>query len=104
MGLLDLFRRKRDCEHVVELGDVEPSSPDSCLQCVEMGDTWVNLRLCLTCGHVGCCDASKNKHATAHNRQTGHPIIQSYQPAETWRYCYTDDRMVTDAKSPARRS
>jgi uncharacterized UBP type Zn finger protein len=103
MSFFDLFRRKRDCEHVAELGDVEPSSPDSCLQCVEMEDTWVNLRLCLTCGHVGCCDASKNKHATAHNKKTGHPLIQSYQPAETWRYCYADGRMVTDADSPARR-
>lgn len=102
MGLLDLFRGKRDCDHVADLGEVEPSSPDSCLKCVEMGDTWVNLRLCLTCGHVGCCDASKNKHATAHHRETGHPIIQSYQPEETWRYCYVDDQKLTDAASPVR--
>ena len=102
MRFRDLFRRTRDCDHVAELSVVEANSPDSCLLCVEMGDTWVNLRLCLTCGHVGCCDASKNKHATAHYRETRHPMIQSYQPAETWRYCYVDDQMVTDADSPAR--
>ena len=102
MSLRDLFQRRKDCNHVAELGEVEPSSPDSCPQCVEMGDTWINLRLCLTCGQVGCCDASKNKHATAHFKETGHPIIQSYQPDETWRYCYADDQKVTDADSPAR--
>jgi uncharacterized UBP type Zn finger protein len=102
MGLFDWFRKKRDCKHVAELDEIEPDSLDSCLQCVEMGDTWVNLRLCLTCGQVGCCDASKNKHATAHHRETGHPLIQSYQPGETWRYCYVDDRMVTDADAPVR--
>jgi len=68
-----------------------------------MGDTWVNLRLCLTCGQVGCCDNSKNKHATAHHKETGHPVIQSYQPGEAWRYCYVHDQSLTDADSPARR-
>ena len=103
MSFLDLFRRKKDCGHVAELREVEPGSPDSCVKCLEMGDTWVNLRLCLTCGHVGCCDNSKNKHATAHHKETGHPIIQSYQPGEAWRYCYVDDQNVTDAPTPARR-
>lgn len=103
MGFLDFLKRKKDCAHVDGLDEVEPSSPDSCLQCVDMGDTWVNLRLCLTCGQVGCCDNSKNKHATAHFKETGHPIIQSYQPAETWRYCYVDDQNLTDAESPARK-
>ena len=102
MGFFDFLKGKRDCDHVAALGEVEPSSPDSCLQCVEMGDTWVHLRLCLTCGQVGCCDNSKNKHATAHHRESGHPVIQSYQPAERWRYCYVDDRNLTDAASPAR--
>ena len=102
MGLRDLFTKKRDCEHVAELQEVVPSSPDSCLKCVEMGDTWVHLRLCLTCGHVGCCDNSKNKHATAHHHETRHPIIQSFQPGEAWRYCYEHDQNLTDADSPAR--
>ena len=56
-----------------------------------MGDVWVHLRLCLSCGHVGCCDSSKNKHATAHFRESGHPIVQSHQPGETWRWCYVDE-------------
>ena len=102
MRFLDLFKKKTDCAHVAELGEFEPSSADSCLKCLEMGDTWVNLRVCLTCGHVGCCDNSKNKHATAHYKETGHPIIQSYQPAERWRYCYVDDQNLTDAVTPAR--
>ena len=67
-GIFGLFRRKRNCNHVAELDVVEPGSPDSCLQFAELGDRWVNLRLCLTCGQVGCCDASKNKHATGHHR------------------------------------
>lgn len=93
MGLLRrlLGRRPIECEHVELIQDVRPSSPDSCLQCVEMGDTWVNLRVCLICGQVGCCDNSKNTHATKHHYATGHSIIQSYQPGEGWRYCYVDD-------------
>ena len=102
MVLRDQFRKKEDCNQVAELGGVDPDSPDSGLRCVQMGDTWVNLRLCPTCGHVGCCDALKNRHATAHCKETGHPMIQSYQPTETWRYCYVDDQKVTDAESPAR--
>ncbi len=86
------------CDHADQIQDVTPSSPDSCNECVEMGDRWVNLRICLICGHVGCCDNSKNKHATAHFRETGHPIIQSYQPGEGWRFCYADDAALPDAK------
>lgn len=93
---------KRGCSHMEDLEPVEPSSPDACPTCVEMGDTWVQLRLCLTCGHVGCCDNSKNKHASKHADETGHPIIQSYQPGETWRYCYSHDRALPDADRPAR--
>ena len=56
-----------------------------------MGDSWVHLRLCLSCGHVGCCDSSKNKHATKHFHRTKHPIIQSFEPGEDWRWCYVDE-------------
>ena len=95
--LKGLFRSgSAECPHVSEIEDVTPSSPDSCNQCVEMGDRWVNLRICLICGHVGCCDASKNTHATKHHHATGHPIIQSYQPGERWRYCYVDDASLPD--------
>jgi len=84
------------CEHLATVKDVEPSSPDACPECVARGDGWVNLRVCLECGHVGCCNASKNKHATAHHHSTGHPVIQSYMPGEAWRYCYIDDAMLPE--------
>lgn len=93
---------KKGCEHFDQIQDVTPDSPDSCLTCIEMGGTWVNLRLCLTCGHVGCCDNSKNKHASKHARETEHPVIQSYQPSEKWRYCFPHDRSLPDADRPIR--
>jgi len=79
----------RICEHVGEIRDVRPSA-DGCEECLALGDSWVHLRECLSCGHVGCCDNSKNKHATRHFRETGHPIIQSFEEGEDWRYCYVD--------------
>jgi len=82
------------CQHLATVKDVEPSSPNACPECLAMGDGWVNLRVCLECGHVGCCNASKNKHATAHHRQSGHPIVQSHQPGETWRWCYVDEQFI----------
>ncbi len=60
-------------------------------ECLEMGDTWVHLRECLSCGHIGCCDSSKNKHATKHFNQTRHPVMQSFEPGEDWRWCYVDE-------------
>ncbi len=80
----------KNCEHVKSLHDVTPSR-NGCEECLKMGDTWVELRLCETCGHVGCCDNSKNKHATKHYHATGHPIIKSFEPDEDWGYCYVDD-------------
>jgi uncharacterized UBP type Zn finger protein len=65
-----------------------------CKECVAMGDTWVHLRMCLECGHVGCCDQSKNQHARKHFESSHHPIIRSAQPDENWAYCYVDDVMV----------
>ncbi len=94
-----LFRRKQPCEHMDLIQEVTPSSPDSCNACVEMGDTWVHLRICLICGHVGCCDNSKNKHATGHYRSSGHPLLQSYQPGEAWRYCFLDERTLPDGQA-----
>jgi uncharacterized UBP type Zn finger protein len=78
------------CTHLGTIRDVTPSGA-GCQECLEMGDTWVHLRLCLACGHVGCCDSSKNTHATKHFHATGHPIIQSFQPGEDWRWCYVDE-------------
>lgn len=77
------------CPHLDEIRNVTPSS-DGCQECIEMGDTWVHLRLCRICGHVGCCDSSKNKHATQHFHTTQHPIIESFEPGESWGYCYVD--------------
>jgi uncharacterized UBP type Zn finger protein len=62
-----------------------------CEDCVKLGDTWVHLRLCLECGHVGCCDSSKNKHATKHYHTTQHPLIRSIEPGEAWVWCYVDN-------------
>jgi uncharacterized UBP type Zn finger protein len=87
-----------DCSHSSTIRDVTPSAPDVCLDCLASGDSWVHLRICLTCGHVGCCDASKNRHATAHFHATGHPVIQSFEPGESWRYCYVDDAQLPDGK------
>lgn len=90
------------CEHAARIRPVAPGSADSCQDCLPLGDRWVHLRLCLTCGHVGCCDNSRNRHATAHFHETGHPIIASYEPGEVWRWCYEDEVMLADADRPAR--
>lgn len=82
------------CSHLDMIHDVSPRTPEGCEECLQMGDGWVHLRVCLTCGHVGCCDNSKNRHATKHFHATGHPIIQSLEPGENWRYCYIDDLPV----------
>jgi uncharacterized UBP type Zn finger protein len=81
------------CRHLDQIRGVSPSGT-GCRECLEIGDTWVRLRLCLTCGHVGCCDSSKNRHATGHFRATGHPIIQSLEPGEGWRWCYVDELIL----------
>jgi uncharacterized UBP type Zn finger protein len=77
------------CKHVEQIHEVVPGS-DGCEECLKTGDSWVELRICQTCGHVGCCDSSKNKHATRHFRETGHPVIRSFESAETWGWCYVD--------------
>lgn len=79
----------RHCTHLDTVQQVTPHT-QGCEECLKMGETWVHLRICLTCGHVGCCDSSKNKHATAHFHATGHPIIQSFEPDEVWAWCYVD--------------
>lgn len=79
-----------NCSHFVEIKDVVPSAL-GCEDCLLMGDSWVYLRLCLECGHVGCCDNSKNKHATRHFQKTNHPVIMSYEEGEEWMWCYADE-------------
>lgn len=82
------------CAHLDQIRDVTPNTPEGCEECLAMGDEWVHLRLCLECGHVGCCDSSKNKHATKHFHGTGHPIVQAYAESDSWRWCYVDNIMV----------
>ncbi len=79
------------CTHLDRIHDVAPATPNGCQECLESGDAWVHLRLCMECGHVGCCDNSKNRHATQHFHQTQHPIIQSFEPDEDWMWCYIDE-------------
>ena len=78
------------CEHVSAAHAVTPSA-DGCEDCLRIGGQWVHLRECLMCGHIGCCDSSPNRHATAHYHSTQHPIIRSFEPGEAWGYCYIDD-------------
>ncbi|MEP7339807.1 MAG: cation:proton antiporter [Acidobacteriota bacterium] len=78
------------CSHLDQIRPVVPSAR-GCEECLASGDTWVHLRLCLSCGHVGCCDSSPNKHATAHFAETSHPLIRSLQPGEDWGWCYPDE-------------
>lgn len=81
------------CEHLGEVRDVTPRTPAGCEECLRKGTQWVHLRLCLECGHVGCCDNSVGKHATKHFHRTGHPIIRSFEPRENWGWCYVDELM-----------
>jgi uncharacterized UBP type Zn finger protein len=75
-----------------------PASVDGCEDCLLEGSKWLHLRICLTCGHVGCCDDSPNRHATAHHHSTSHPIIRSLEPGEDWSWCYIDEvAFVLDA-------
>ncbi len=81
------------CPHVAAAGDPPPSAA-GCEECLASGDTWVHLRKCRACGHVGCCDSSRNRHATRHFQGTGHPVMRSAEPGETWSWCYVDELMV----------
>jgi hypothetical protein len=79
-----------ECSHEKTIRDVTPSAR-GCEECLATGSKWVHLRLCRTCGHVGCCDDSPNRHATKHFHRTGHPIIEGYDPPEGWEWCYVDE-------------
>lgn len=93
-----------DCSHTGDLAIVVPPSGPGCVECMAMGARWVHLRRCVECGHVGCCDNSPNKHATAHFHELAHPLIQSYEPGEDWYWCYVDEVMFDvpdEAPSPS---
>ena len=81
-----------ECSHLDHVAVTElPPAVDGCEDCLKTGDPWFHLRICLECGHVGCCDSSPNRHATAHAASTGHPLIRSIEPGEMWSYCYVDE-------------
>lgn len=82
------------CTHKEMIEITEPTGTIECHDCVQSGDSWVHLRMCMTCGYIGCCDSSNNKHARKHYYRNEHPIIRSVEPGESWRYCYVDDKML----------
>jgi uncharacterized UBP type Zn finger protein len=86
-----------ECSHLDQIHPVAPHTPDGCEECLQTGSRWVHLRLCLSCGHVGCCDSSPGKHATRHYQATRHPIVRSYEPGENWAWCYADGVLIEPA-------
>src|SRR5579871_5511546 len=93
------------CEHIDRAAHrvtkVSPSD-HGCHECLATGGTWVHLRLCLTCGHVGCCDSSPHRHAARHFHETAHPVIRSYEPNERWAFCYLDQEYVDELQAEPR--
>jgi uncharacterized UBP type Zn finger protein len=80
------------CSHLDQVLINElPPSVDGCVDCLKIGSPWLHLRICLECGHVGCCDDSPNRHATRHFRASGHPLIRSLEPGEGWSWCFVDE-------------
>ena len=92
------------CDHLDQVRITAlPDTVAGCEECLRTGDRWVHLRMCHTCGHIGCCDSSPNRHATAHHRTTGHALMRSAEPGEDWSYCYVDDvTLVLHQRSEAR--
>ena len=82
------------CEHLSQKIESSPAATsEGCQECEALGQAWVQLRKCETCGHIGCCDSSIGKHATKHFHETGHPVISSAEPGEDWRWCFVDQEM-----------
>lgn len=88
------------CSHLNQVLAVTPGTPAGCAECLATGLRWVHLRLCLTCGHVGCCDQSPGKHATHHFHTTAHPLIRSFERGEDWGWCYSDEVFLEPAPVP----
>jgi uncharacterized UBP type Zn finger protein len=88
------------CTHLDHVKTETPRTPKGCEECLATGMRWVHLRLCLECGHVGCCDSSPGKHATKHFHTTQHPIMRSFEPGEDWAFCYVDELMFEPAPTP----
>ena len=91
------------CQHLSRFRKprAEPVTPSAagCEECLARGDDWVHLRLCMSCGHVGCCDSSPNRHATRHFHATRHPVIKSFEPGEDWAWCYVDEETAESIPS-----
>jgi uncharacterized UBP type Zn finger protein len=90
-------------QHLDQIRDVTPSA-NGCEECLASGDSWVHLRECLICGHVGCCDSSKNTHATKHYQATQHAIMRSFEPGEEWGWCYIDEAMIDPTALPPKKA
>ncbi len=82
------------CEHISDVDLDKKRNTKGCEECEKTGSRWVHLRLCLTCGHVGCCDSSRNKHGSKHFKSTKHPLIKSYEPGESWKWCFLDETFI----------
>jgi uncharacterized UBP type Zn finger protein len=83
----------KKCTHLDQAQAVQPLT-QGCEECLKAGEHWVEIRMCLVCGHVGCCDSSPGRHATRHFHETGHPVMKSIEPGATWRWCYVDKSYV----------
>jgi uncharacterized UBP type Zn finger protein len=93
------------CTHLHQIQVTElPESVEGCEECLKAGDPWLHLRICLECGKVGCCDDSPNKHASAHARESDHPLIRSLEPGEEWSWCFVDDfaMLIPEVKGETR--
>jgi uncharacterized UBP type Zn finger protein len=86
--------QRQECGHTDQIREGVVPSAQGCEDCLRTGDTWVHLRECLICGHVGCCDSSPNRHASKHFHATEHPIVKSFEPGEDWRWCFVDEMLV----------
>ena len=83
------------CTHLDQVQLLEPTGPIAgCEECLKIGGRWLHLRMCLTCGQIGCCDSSPNQHASKHAAAVGHPIVRSVEPGEDWSWCYVDELMM----------
>ncbi len=87
------------CTHLAQIGEVAPSA-DGCENCLRIGSEWVHLRMCLVCGHAGCCDSSPNRHASEHATRASHPLITSIDPPMNWIYCYVDEAFMRPGSAP----
>ena len=82
------------CVHLTNIS-LDPLPEGGCTDCIALGDEWIHLRFCVSCGYVGCCDSSPNRHARRHSADSSHPVVRSKEPGENWAYCFEDDIAVT---------